>query len=216
MRHHLVVYGSALHKAVEQFFKRQLEGKLMDEAELLKTFEYHWSSEGFLTREHEALRLAQGRETLKRFYARQQVAPEHPTLIEEKFKFPLDDLLVVGRWDRVDRAGDEVVIIDYKSSEVRDQAAADRKTRESLQLLVYALAWRTLHGQLPSRVELRFLETDVTGQATFSEEDLERARTLLRDAAQGIRAQVFTARPQEFSCYWCAFQSICPFAFQTR
>ncbi len=214
MRHHLVVYGSALHEAVAQFFTRRLQGHEMNEAELLQAFERAWSSEGFLTREHEELRLAQGRQTLHRFYTQQQTTPERPTLIEEKFKFRLDELLVVGRWDRVDRQGEEAVIIDYKSSEVRDQAAADRRTRESLQLLIYALAWRILNGRLPSRVELRFLETGVTGQARFSEPDLERAKAFLHEAAQGIRAGAFRARPQEFACHWCAFQSICPFAFK--
>ena len=215
MRHHLVVYGAALHKAVEEFFKRQLQGGRMEESELLSTFERAWSCEGFLSREHESLRLTQGRETLRRFFARQQAAPEQPTLIEEKFKFELDDLLVIGRWDRVDVAGNEVVIIDYKSSEVRDQSAADRRARESLQLLTYALAWHRVHGQLPTRVELRFLETDVTGQARFTEEDLGRAEQLLRNAARGIRAGNFRAIPQEFTCRWCAFQAICPYAFQT-
>ena len=187
----------------------------MEEAELLSTFERAWSSEGFVHREHESLRLTQGRETLRRFFVRQQAAPEQPTLIEEKFKFELDDLLVIGRWDRVDVTGNDVVIIDYKSSEVRDQSAADRRARESLQLLVYALAWHRVHGQLPTRVELRFLETDVTGQACFTEEDLGRAEQLLRDAARGIRAGNFRAIPQEFTCRWCAFQAICPSAFQT-
>ncbi len=216
MRHHLVVYGAALHKAVEAFFKRRMQGQTMEEAELLTIFESQWRSEGFLTREHEALRLAQGRETLHRFYRRQQESPEHPTLIEEKFAFPLDDLLIVGRWDRVDCRGEEAVIIDYKSSDVSDPRDANRRAKDSLQLLVYALAWRTLHGQLPARVELRFLESGVVGAAQFTEPDLEQARAALRKVAAGIRAQSFTAQPQEYACQWCAFQSICPSAFRSR
>ncbi|MBI3996481.1 MAG: ATP-dependent helicase [Candidatus Omnitrophica bacterium] len=216
MRHHLVAYGAALHKAVELFFRRRLHAQPMTKEELLAVFDQSWNAEGFLTREHETLRRAQGRATLERFYAQQQEAPETPLLIEEKFRFLLDDLLVVGRWDRVDREGNDVVIIDYKSSEVRDQAAADRRAKESLQLLIYALAWRTLHGELPARVELRFLETGVTGRAVFDEDDLDRAKQVLQEAGQGIRARAFEATPQEFACHWCAFQTICPFAFQTR
>ncbi len=213
MRHHVVVYGAALHKAVEQFFRRRLAGETMDEAQLLAAFEQAWSSEGFLTREHEEQRLAQGRQALKRFYAAQQAAPETPTLIEERFAFRLEDLLVVGRWDRVDRRGDEAVIIDYKSSDVRDQRDADRKARGSLQMLVYALAWRTLHGRIP-RLELRFLETGLIGRVDVTDADLERAKAQLREAAEGIRQQQFQATPQEFACRWCAFQAICPFAFK--
>jgi len=216
MRHHLVVYGGALHKAIEAFFTGRLQDRPMEEAGLLQAFEQHWSAEGFLTREHEELRLVQGREALRRFYARQQANPETPALIEEKFLFHLDDLVVVGRWDRVDRTPEGAVIIDYKSSEVRDQSTADRKTRESLQLLLYALAWHTIHGELPARVELRFLESDLIGQARFDEDDLERAREHLRLAARGIRARDYHPEPSEFSCTWCAYQAICPSAFQSR
>ena len=217
LRHHLVGYGSALHKAVEAFFRRQMSGGTpMREDELVSTFEHHWRSEGFLSRAHEEVRLAQGRDVLRRFFAQQQRAPERPAMIEEKFKFSLDDIAVVGRWDRVDRAGDEVVIIDYKSSDVREQKEADRRARESLQMLIYALAWREIHGQPPTRIELRFLDTGVIGRAVFDEQDFERARNILRRTSQGIRAQEFQAQPQEFACRWCAFQAICPYAFLGR
>ena len=214
MRHHLVAYGTALHKAVETFYKRQLKGEPMGQEELLGVFERAWRSEGFLTREHEELRLAQGRAVLQRFFAQQQAHPEHPAMIEQPFKFPLDDLLIAGRWDRVDRHGEDAVIIDYKSTDIQDQAAADRRTKASLQLLVYALAWHTLEGRLPLRVELRFLEPGLIGQAAVTDSDLERARAFLRQAGQGIQAGKFPAVPDEHNCRWCAFQSICPFAFR--
>lgn len=214
MRHHLVIYGAALHKAIEQFFKRQLAGQPMTtEDELLAVFEQAWSSEGFLTREHETRRLAQGRQTLRRFFAQQRTTPEHPTLIEEKFSVSLDDFLVVGRWDRVDRIGEDAVIIDYKSSDVTEQAVADKRVRDSLQMGVYALAWRMIHGRLPVRLELRFLETGLIGQAAYTEEDLLAVATRLREAVGGIRLRQFPAKPQEFSCHWCAYQAICPKAF---
>jgi DNA helicase-2/ATP-dependent DNA helicase PcrA len=149
---------------------------------------------------------------LRRFFAQQQRAPEQPTLIEEKFRFHLDDVVVAGRWDRVDCRGDDVAIIDYKSSNVTDQAQANIRTRDSLQLAVYALAWQAIHAQLPTRLELRFLETGVTGVATVTEDDLEHTKARLREVAQGIRARDFQPKPQEFSCRWCAYQSICSFS----
>ncbi|MBI2885396.1 MAG: ATP-dependent helicase [Candidatus Omnitrophica bacterium] len=212
IRHHLVIYGSALHKAVEHFFTAQLRGQALTERDLLAAFEGAWSSQGFLSRSHETQRLEQGRSTLQRFFAEQQAAPEHPALIEEPFRFMLDDLLIVGRLDRVDRTPEGAVIIDYKSSDVDEQAQADRRARESLQLAVYALAWQTLHGALPIRVELRFLETGLTGTAVPSEEGMERTRQQLRTAAAGIRAGQFPAAPQEFTCRWCAYQAICSFS----
>lgn len=212
LRHHLVIYGSALHKAVELFFRQQLNGRPMTLPELLQAFEQAWSSEGFLSREHEQQRLAQGRDVLRRFDEQQRRQPETPSLIEEKFMFHLDDFVVVGRWDRVDQRGDEAVIVDYKSSDVDEQKQADRRARESLQMGVYALAWRTIHGRLPSASELRFLETGLTGKTSPTEEDLEKTRQQLRTAAAGIRAGEFRATPSEFACKWCAYQAICPFS----
>jgi len=212
LRHHLVIYGAALHKAVEEFFKARLAGRPVTEAQVVRTFELAWHSEGFLTRAHEERRLEQGREVLRRFFRQQQERPEAPTMIEQKFAFPLDDNVVVGRWDRVDCREGETVIIDYKSSEVRDQRTADRRAAESLQMRIYALAWQTLHGNLPARMELRFLDTGIIGTTVFTVEDLEACRQLIRDAATGIRAHRFEARPQEFACHWCAFQEVCPAA----
>ncbi len=215
MQHHAVLYGAALHKALELFFKRQLNGHPMSEEELLQAFDQAWGSEGFLSREHEAQRLEQGRRALRRFFAKQQQIPEQPSLIEERFSFPLDDFMVTGRWDRVDGQGAEAVIIDYKSSDVSDQAKANKRVRDSLQIAVYALAWRTLHGHLPKRLEMRFLDTGVTGQAAITEEDLEKTRDDLREAARGMRALDFHAEPSDRSCRWCAYQTICPSAIST-
>ncbi|HEX9780293.1 MAG TPA: ATP-dependent DNA helicase [bacterium] len=216
MRHHPVIYGTAIHKAIEVYFRRVLQGSPMPCSELLEAFQAAWKSEGFFTREHEALRLEQGQRTLRRFYERQQERPERPALIEERFRFPLpENVIVVGRWDRVDVHGDQAVIIDYKSSEVREQAAADRQAKQSFQLAVYALAWKRLRGGPPARVELRFLESELTGTHEITASDLESAERQLLEVAGGIRDRKFPARPQEFSCRWCAFQSVCPYAFQT-
>jgi len=212
MRHHLVIYGAALHKAVELFFTHQLQGQPMCEADLLDAFEQAWSSEGFLSREHETQRLAQGRAVLQRFFAQQQRAPERPSRIEERFSFHLDDFIVSGRWDRVDGEGADAVIIDYKSSDVSNQREANRRVRDSLQLAVYALAWQTIEGHLPKRLELRFLETGIIGQAVVTEDQMEETKGHLRQAASRIRALDFHPEPQEMSCRWCAYQSICPFA----
>ena len=115
---------------------------------------------------------------------------------------------------RVDIVGDEAVIIDYKSSDVHEQAVADRRAKKSLQLLTYALAWQHLHGRLPPRVEPRFLETGLIGRATYDQDDMTRATELIQEAEQGIRKHEFQANPSDFSCRWLAFQAVCHSAFQ--
>ena len=58
--HHAMIYGSALHKAVQEFHRRHARGDVMTEAELDDAFDAAWTNEGFLSREHEEARLADG------------------------------------------------------------------------------------------------------------------------------------------------------------
>ena len=102
-RHHSIVYGSALHQAVQEFHRRQAKGYFMSEEELNEAFERAWSNEGFLTREHEEARLATGRAALRRF-REEQMKPGAvvPAYVEREFGFLLDGDRIRGRMDRVD------------------------------------------------------------------------------------------------------------------
>ncbi len=101
--HHSLVYGAALHAAVQEFHRRHARGEVMSEAELVAAFDAAWSSEGFLSRSHEEARLEAGRRALARF-RQQQLRPGAvvPAYVEREFAFTLDGDRVRGRWDRVD------------------------------------------------------------------------------------------------------------------
>ncbi|MGZ4441506.1 MAG: ATP-dependent helicase, partial [Gaiellaceae bacterium] len=236
--HHAIVYGSALHQAVQEFHRRQAKGYVMTEDELLAVFERAWSNEGFLTREHEEARLAAGRAALRRF-REEQMRPGSvvPAYVEREFSFGLDGDRVRGRMDRVDierlepgeerdASGEElhadsatpalpglhperVTITDYKSSDVRDPAKARERARDSLQLQIYAMAYQAATGRLPDATQLYFLESGLVGRAEIDERRLEKARGAIRRAAAGIRARRFEATPDYLSCGYCAFREIC-------
>ncbi|HEX5822856.1 MAG TPA: ATP-dependent DNA helicase [Candidatus Limnocylindrales bacterium] len=101
--HHAMIYGSALHKVVQEFHRRHARGEVMSEVELLASFDAAWTNEGFLSRDHEDARLATGRETLRRFRAAQlEPGAVIPAFVEREFTFSLGGDRVRGRWDRVD------------------------------------------------------------------------------------------------------------------
>ena len=210
MRYHAVVYGSALHKAVQEYFRRKCENRRMNVQELLSVFESAWVSEGFLTREHEEQRFEAGKTAMRRFFEEEEARGCVPAYVEKEFCFLVDKNRIIGRWDRVDESDGEVRIIDFKSSEVRTQKDADRKTKDSLQLQIYALAYKKTFHRLPDYVELRFLETGLVGRHAVDEDDLAEAEERIREAARGIRARKFDAAPGYLSCKYCAYSSICP------
>ena len=209
-QHHSVVYGSALHKAVEFYLRRRAVGNFTALEDFLRAFDDAWRNEGFLTREHEEQRKGAGVAALTRFYHEEEASGQKPTDVEREFGFALGPTRVRGRFDRVDDTPEGAIVIDYKSSDVTEQKAADRRARESLQLKMYALAQKEMTGRLPARVELRFLESGLAGRHAPTEKDLAEAREAIEAAAAGIRARRFDPTPGYQTCRYCAYNQICP------
>jgi ATP-dependent DNA helicase UvrD/PcrA len=209
-QHHAIVYGSALHKAVEFYLRRRVAGNYTSLEDFLRAFDDAWRNEGFLTREHEEKRKQAGVEALTRFYHEEEASGQKPLSVEGEFMFALGPTRVRGRFDRVDDTAEGTVIVDYKSSDVTEQKVADKRARESLQLKMYALAHQQATGELPARVELRFLESGLAGRHAPTDQDLADARTAIEEAAAGIRARQFEATPGYQTCRYCAYNQICP------
>jgi DNA helicase-2/ATP-dependent DNA helicase PcrA len=236
--HHAMVYGAALHRAVQEFHRRHARGDVMSEADLIAAFEAAWSNEGFLSRDHEDARLEAGRETLRRFRAAQlEPGVTIPAYVEREFSFNLGGDRIRGRWDRVDiepaddgaespgetaqhadtvaptlelTGRERVTITDYKTSDVSDPAKARQRARESLQLQIYAMGYEAATGRLPDAVALHFLDTGVVGRVDVDPKRLAKARGRIATAAAGIRARDFTPKPDRSTCGFCPFRSICP------
>ncbi len=101
--HHAMIYGSALHRAVQEFHRRHARGEVMTDAELIAALEAAWTNEGFLSRDHEDARLEAGRDTLRRFrLAQLEPGAVIPAWVEREFSFALGGNRIRGRWDRVD------------------------------------------------------------------------------------------------------------------
>jgi DNA helicase-2/ATP-dependent DNA helicase PcrA len=212
---HQMVYGRALHAAAQAYHRRQLAGHVMSLDELHAALDANWESIGFLTREHEEARRAAAHEAVARFWEDQQRDPARPIAVEQDFTVSFGPDRLRGRYDRVDRdeAG-RVVITDYKSSDVRDLATANRRAKESLQLSIYALAHEAQHGSLPDELALHFIESGIVGRAEPTEKRLARDQLKLTAAADGIRAGQFDATQSAMKCGYCPFREICPDAMR--
>ena len=168
LRHHAIIYGSAIHSAVASFLRSKKNGKPLTLNQTLGVFENAWDSEGFLTLEHEEKRKTQGKLTLKNFVEREQKTKDLPSLIETGFKFSLKNVTVVGRYDRVDvKSGSKITITDYKTSENVDQEKANAQAKASTQLAVYALSYFKSYRIIPELVKLHFLESRRSNPCSF-------------------------------------------------
>ena len=147
---------------------------------------------------------------LRRFHAEQQRDPWTPTAVEQEFAFTLERNRVQGRYDLVIESAGAVTIVDFKTGDVRDSKAAEKRAAESLQLDIYALAHLKTRGRLPDRVELRFLESGPRGRPAAHAAEAEQTAERIRAAAAAIRRREFPPRPTWLACGQCAFREICP------
>ncbi len=209
-QHHTVIYGYAIHQAIKLYNMNRLAGRETPLDALKDVFRRYWQAEGFLTRAHEELRFQEGLEALSEFYAHAS-SDGVPAHVERHFSFVEGGVKVVGVFDRIDIVDGEGIIIDYKTSQIADEDQADRRTKESRQLAIYALAYEKLFGKLPARVELRFLTPKlIVGRHVPDERTIARARADIAAAEEGIRAERFPAAPSYNACNYCPFRSICP------
>jgi len=212
MEHHTVIYGRAMHEAVTRYFQFKMADRRMQLGELLEAFRLNFDPRGFISEKHQEERFRIGQEALARFYNAEERRNSKPLYIEKDFSFMLDNNKIRGRFDRIDKDDDGAVIMDFKTSELNRQEDADKRTRESLQLSIYALAYQNIFGELPKLVQLYFLESGLIGSAERNEKDLQKLKGKISDVACGIRSRAFEAKPEYMACRYCAYNQICPSA----
>jgi DNA helicase II / ATP-dependent DNA helicase PcrA len=207
-----VMYGIAVHHAIKVYHQHRMKGLPLTTDDVISALEDAWSSEGFYSREHEERRLEEGRDTLRRFVAREEARREVPLAIERDFRFRLGNDLVVGRWDRIDERPEGIVLVDYKTSEVGEPEKASERAKHDLedgQLGLYALAYRESTGVLPARAELHFVGPGTVGSGEVKPAHLERAHERVAKAAAGIRSAQFPPKPDQRNCGYCPYSRFC-------
>jgi DNA helicase-2/ATP-dependent DNA helicase PcrA len=211
--HHNLIFGRVLHNTIHFYLRKRAEGMKLSKEELLGEYDRRWINEGFLSREHEEARKKAGAKALRLFYRREEGSKRLPQFLEKSFKWQLNDVKFIGRWDRVDYTDKGAVIVDFKATEVKDQKEADKKARDSLQMDLYALSFVKTHDVPLLEIRLHFLGSDIIGYAQKKEKEMEKAVEQIKEAEAGIRAQDYIAKPDWHNCNFCDFRTICPSSY---
>lgn len=200
-------YGAAMHRVLKTYFDSIALGRPKSDEELIAIFCRDLADSKIQERYQHELYQEQGIEQLQAFLAStRSAAPPKVLHTEQSFEIRVDDIIVVGRIDRIDsRADGRVSVIDYKTGKGRDQDAAD----ESLQLSLYAIAAAEKWGYKVGELVFYNLDDNVPVSTTRSEGDLLVARQRVLETAAGISAGDFQAHPG-MHCDFCAYRSLCP------
>lgn len=179
---HTLVYGSAIHSALEFFYKSKILNTPVDIKQVLSVYENSWNNEGFISLEHEIDRYKQGQKVLKALCSRELRLKRFPSFVEKPFTLRLEDLKlkISGRYDAVYIDNSRVEIRDFKTGNVADMPKAEKKLRESLQMKIYALAWTTNETIPLDSVSLYFVENDILAKTSkiYNEKTMQSLRLI--------------------------------------
>jgi len=206
-----VAFGSSIHNTINEYYKNLMADKKMDLNELLIIFKNNWQKEGYMHKKHELKAYAQGEEAMKNFI-NSPFSKTKPHSTETPFSLHLDDILIRGRFDVIFKESDGAKIFDFKSSLVGEEEGL-RRTRESLQLKLYAWAYYKINKQLPKSLGLVFLNSNHHTEIEPKLRQFKNLEEKIKSTAKGIRDKEFEATPSSFACHYCAFRQTCPFAY---
>lgn len=204
-----LMYGTAIHSALNHYYSRKILELKPTLEQLHNDFRQAFHNIGFITRDQEELRFKQGLKSLSHFYDQDQKDHILPDKIEEPFEITIGKTKIRGRFDLIYKNGDITEIRDFKTSDVREQKDADRRIRESTQMMMYSLAWKEKYGVTPV-TSLFFIESGLKGERRFSDKEMGNTKQLIEDVASGIRKENFTPKPNQRQCSYCPYKDICP------
>jgi len=193
--------GEHVHGALRDLFSLPVEDRSEDR--LIQLMRDHWrkNREGFTELAEEKLYGERATAQLRSFAQREDLAAQ-ALAVEDYHKVEVDDTLaLLGRIDRIDRDGDGLHIIDYKTGAPRES--------DPLQLQMYALIVVREFEPAPIRASYHYLETGewITVQAT--EETMAQAlEDVRKQVAVVVAEREYPATPGAL-CGYCDFLEIC-------
>jgi DNA helicase-2/ATP-dependent DNA helicase PcrA len=198
-------YGAAIHTVLRRYYDPSPGAAQLAAEDVVNIFFEEFSKAVIDDPVQRALYEKMGAEQLRTLLRGQPRGSVDVVAAEVPFSFNLGEQKVVGRIDRLDRiAGNAVRVIDYKTGAVKTK----RHAEESLQLSIYAMGAVAL-GFEPRELAFLNLQGNELQPTTRSGAQLQKARQRIEDAARGIAAQQFAARPGQH-CQWCAYRRLCP------
>ena len=199
-------FGQTMHAVMQEFHQEILNGTKASKTRLLELYDQLWSSEGFTDKRIEKRRRQEGRESLEKYFEN-HAHLANPLHLEYTFRVPMGKVELRGKFDRIDKVGDNLRIIDYKTSKPPE----GDKLQKDLQLSLYAYAATLLwpETKLPDLTLSIYNFNDSAFHDTTRDEDqLEKILEKVNEEVSGINSHEFQPKVSKM-CAYCSFQLIC-------
>jgi len=129
---------------------------------------------------------------------------------EFDFLFAIEDTVLRGQIDLWFEEGGEIVLVDYKTDDIKREQAGARAEEYAVQLRLYALAIERLAGRLPAGAFAYFLRPNYAVPVSLGHDQLAETRRFLNQLREAQEALQFDLREGE-QCARCPFyRGPCP------
>ncbi len=207
--------GAAVHAALRSWWELPVERRTPAAARQL--LYGVWSRAGFRDDEQADRWRSRAAVWLTDYVAGLDPA-EEPVGTERTVGATTERLALSGRVDRIDRRGDELVVVDYKTGR---QPSSEDEARGSPALALYVLGVRRTLRRPCNRVELHHLPSGTVAAFEHTDRSLanhvRRAEDIAADIGTATEAlaggadvdEAFPPVPGQ-QCSWCDFRAACP------
>jgi len=223
-------FGRTLHNTLYYFIKKDLAQKNNNQAslfgqdkkikaqsgllkELLYIYKKQWINDWFDSQSEKQKYFQLGKKILKEFYKKwvkqspQVLYLNHAPALEKSFKLKLDNNIIVGKIDRIDQLGDEIVkIIDYKTGKTPQKLKKDHKE----QLMIYYLAGQQCFNLRKIELSVYYLRDNKELSFIPQEKQVQEFKRKLIQIIQKIKQSNFKPTPG-YQCRFCDFKNICEY-----
>lgn len=202
-----LIFGNIIHLVLQRFHEPNKE---ISKERILRLLDEEWKKDDFDYSVREEKFKEQGIEILIDYV--ENIKDNIPNVIrtEEQFNFSLGSITIRGAIDRIDKIGEGVEIIDYKTSKTSSAA------KSNLQLAIYSMYLEQLEdpllGGIPFKSSLYFLrdKEKPIRDHSFTADQIANSKEEIISVAAGIRNKEFKPKTGKH-CDWCDYKALaCP------
>ncbi|HNX10684.1 MAG TPA: UvrD-helicase domain-containing protein [bacterium] len=219
-----LIFGKVIHDVLKDFLAPLLPGQSqvvdlfgqvqaaadnLSREKLFSLYEKIWQPDGYSDQTEREKYNERGKKCLDLFLKHLETnGYPHILFIEKDFNFKIGDESIKGKIDRVDEAADgSLEIVDYKTGNPKDKL----EWKDKKQLILYQLFLEEALSRPVSRLSYYYLENGTQLSFVSKPAEKDKLRQEIMAEIQAIRSLDFTPSPEEHTCQFCDFNTICEF-----
>lgn len=203
------VFGTLIHSTLNFAHTPGILSPTLEQA--MEYFSTKWNGGVFDSELEERAAFSQGVEMIRRYYDNNDISKANIVALESHFQIPLENHVVSGIIDRIDRTENGYEIIDYKTAK---KMPSQEMINNDLQLSIYLKAFLNRYPEEEKnldkiKVSLYFVKHGAKLSSVRTKDQLDSVEKDFLEVISQIESEKFDPVVNPL-CDWCGYQKHCP------